>query len=101
MELKTPLPNLDVAAESKRKLLYALAICAREGTSGAQAFLGLTYNPFLSREKYRHSFTRQIMDMDYQVLLGEELWEFIGGPGTYGELLDVINILQPSATEDS
>ena len=31
IELKSPLPNLDVAAESKRKILYYLAIMERSG----------------------------------------------------------------------
>ena len=90
IELKTPLPNLDIAAESKRKMLYFLAIMDRKGVSGAKAFLGLTYNPYGSRERYGHSYTRKIMDMEREVLIGPELWEYIGGPGTYWELLDAI-----------
>ena len=80
IELKSPLPNLDIAAESKRKILYYLLIMDRKGVSGAQAFLGLTYNPFIDREAYAHSFTKQIMDMERQVLMGSELWDMIGGP---------------------
>ena len=91
IELKTPLPNLDIAAESKRKILYYFLIKDRQGISGAQAFLGLTYNPFIRRENYRHSYTRQIMDMDNQVLMGNELWDMIGGLGTYEELLEIID----------
>ena len=90
IELKTPLPNLDIAAESKRKILYYLLIKDRQGISGAQAFLGLTYNPFIRREDYGHSYTKQIMDMDNQVLIGSELWDMIGGSGTYEELLGII-----------
>lgn len=90
IELKTPLPNLDVAAESKRKMLYFLLLMDRKGVTGARAFLGLTYNPFLTRENYRHSFTKQIMDMESQVLMGQEMWNMIGGPGTFKTLLEII-----------
>ena len=90
VELKTPLPNLDIAAESKRKLLYYLAMMNRLGFTNAKAFLGLTYNPFTTRAKYSHSYTKQIMDMNHQVLIGEELWDYLGGPGTYNDLLDII-----------
>ena len=38
VELKTPLPNLDMAAESKKKLLYYLAIQSRNGIQ-ASAYL--------------------------------------------------------------
>ena len=90
VELKTPLPNLDIVAESKRKMLYYLAIMNRRGIDNAKAFLGLTYNPFITRDRYGHSFTKQIMDMENQVLMGSELWDYLGGPGTYNELLDII-----------
>ena len=91
IELKTPLPNLDIAAESKRKLLYYLAMMHRQGTTNANAFMGLTYNPFLTRQHYGHSFTKQIMDMNQQVLIGEELWDYLGGPGTYEEVMEIID----------
>ena len=90
IELKSPLPNLDIAAESKRKLLYYLTIMGRRGVSRSKAFLGLTYNPFITRDQYRHPFTKKIMDMDKQVLIGSELWDYIGGPGTYASLLSLI-----------
>jgi len=90
IELKSPRPNLDVAAESKRKLLYYLTIMDRRGQVDAKAYLGLTYNPYISRSRYGHSFTKQIMDMRNQVLIGSELWDYIGGPGTYNDLLSMI-----------
>ena len=91
IELKTPLPNLDIAAESKRKLLYYHLIMDRRGVAGAKAFLGLTYNPFITRAKYGHSFTRQIMDMEQQVLMGGEMWDYLGGPGTFDEMKQAID----------
>ncbi len=91
IELKTPLPNSDIAAESKRHLLYYLAICNRQGIEGAQAFLGLTYNPFVTREQYSHNFIKRVMDMEKQVLIGQELWDLIGGPGTYSQLVTLID----------
>lgn len=95
MELKTPRPNLDIAAESKRKMLYFLGIMHRSNIMGAQALLGLTYNPFVTRDKYRHPPTSQIMDLEREVLMGSETWDFIGGPGTYDELLEVIAEINP------
>ena len=96
IELKTPLPNLDIAAESKRKMLYFLAIMDRRSVTGAKAFLGLTYHPFITRENYKHSFTRRIMDMENEVLIGSELWNYIGGQGTYDELLEIIEEINPA-----
>ena len=96
VELKTPRPNLDIAAESKRKMLSFLTIMNRRGVTGAEAYLGLTYNPFLSRVHYAHSPTRQIMDMENEVLIGSELWDYIGGPETYDELLEIIEEINPA-----
>ena len=99
IELKTPLPNLDVAAESKRKILYYLLIMERKGVRGAKGYLGLTYNPYLTREKYGHSFTKRIMDMDNQVLMGQEMWDLIGGEGTFPEMLNIIDDVHRSLPE--
>lgn len=91
IEIKSPLPNLDIAAESKKKILYFLAIKNREGMTGAAGYLAFPYNPFLTREFYSHSFTKRIMDMEKEVLMGEEFWNLIGGPACFSELLDVID----------
>lgn len=90
VELKTPLPNLDIAAESKKKILYYLLIMDRKGVSDARGVMGFTYNPYGRREDYAHSITRRIMDMDCEVVMGEELWDMLGGPGTYADLLNII-----------
>ena len=95
VELKTPLPNLDIAAESKRKVLYFLAMMHRQGLTGAQAFLGLTYNPYVTRDQYKHALTRRIMDMEKEVLIGSETWDLIGGPGTYDAMLEIIAEINP------
>ena len=99
IELKSPLPNLDVAAESKRKILYYLTIKDRQDVAGSKAFLGLTYNPFLTRAKYKHNFTKRIMDMENQVLIGSELWDYLGGPETYHELLAMIEQIRNELPE--
>ena len=95
VELKSPMPNLDMTAESKRKMMYFLAMMNRQGFEGATAFLGLTYNPFGTRADYDHPYTERIMDMDQEVLIGSELWDHIGGPGTYNELLEIIAEINP------
>ena len=95
VELKTPLPNLDIAAESKKKMLYFLTLMSRQNVVGAKAFLGLTYNPFITRENYRHDFTNRIMDMENEVLIGSELWDYLGGVGAYNELLELVSEINP------
>ncbi|MFQ6015427.1 MAG: TdeIII family type II restriction endonuclease [Anaerolineae bacterium] len=63
-----------------------------------QAFLSLTYNPFITREQYRHWPTFQIMDFEHQVLLGPEFWDALGGKGTYHELMQIVeNVKQETS----
>jgi len=89
-EIKTPRPNLDICAESKKKILYFLAIMQIQGHKGAAGYFAFPYNPFLTRERYAHNFTRQVMDMEKEVLIGEEFWNKIGGTRAYEELLEII-----------
>lgn len=88
LEIKTPLPNLDICVESKLKILQFKALFADKNP---QAYLAFPYNPFIERRKYRHSYTKQIMDMEKEVLLGKEMWDLIGGEGAYEEALEIIN----------
>jgi len=91
IEVKSPRPNLDVCAETKKKMLYFRAFF--EGKS-PQAFIGFPYNPFVHREKYEHNFVFQIFDFDKEVLLGEEMWDKLGGKGTFDELLVLLDELK-------
>jgi hypothetical protein len=101
LELKTPKPNLDICAESKRKILAFEAFMRTEGNAitvddfaicrlneKARGYLAFPYG---LRETYRHNFTQRIMDMKAEVLIGAELWDMIGGSGTFDELLAVID----------
>jgi hypothetical protein len=96
-ELKSPKPNLDVAAESKKKMLYFRAFREVQGDANARAVFALPYNPYVERSKYDWWPTLQIMDMTADVVIGEELWDLIGGAGTYDELLRIISEVKAEA----
>jgi len=87
MEIKSPRPNLDVCVESKKKMLYFKII---NYGSNVEAYFAFPYNPFIKRENYLHNFTKRIMDMEKEVLIGEEMWDKIGGKGTFNELLRIL-----------
>lgn len=87
VEIKTPKPNLDICAESKAKILTFKALLRDHYP---KAYLAFPYNPFITRAAYAHHFTRQVMDMDAEVLMAEEFWDTIGGKGTFDELLLII-----------
>jgi hypothetical protein len=87
MEIKSPLPNIDVAAQSKKKiLLFELLKKEQRG----RGYLAFAYNPFVTRSAYAHSFTKTTMDMDHEVLMGSEMWNKLGGEGVYDELMQIV-----------
>lgn len=90
IELKSPLANLDVSAESKRKVLTYLALMQGQNKPKAEAYLGLTYNPDVRREDFNHWPVLQMMDMEKQVLIGGELWDKLAGDGTFSAIVEII-----------
>jgi len=88
-EIKSPKPNKGQCLEATRRLLHIHAIRGT-GPPLVRTFYAMPYNPWgETRESYAHSFANNYLDMEQQVLIGHEFWEYIGGPGTYEALLDV------------
>jgi len=90
IELKSPIANLDVSAESKRKILTFLALMDAHKIKRAEGYLGFTYNPYVERDNFKHWPVLQMMDMQEQVLIGEELWDKLGGAGTFKTIVSII-----------
>ncbi len=91
-ELKAPLPNSDQTKVSKEKMLKLMAM---EGNPVTAAYYALVYNPYGRREDYSWSFPRKWFDFakDNSLLIGDELWDFLGGIGTYERFVTEINKL--------
>lgn len=88
-ELKAALPNSDQTKVSKEKLFKLHAMTP---TIVAEAYYGLPYNPYGERANYNWSFPMRWFDMrsDPCVLIGEELWDKIGGPGTFAQFVEIL-----------
>lgn len=91
-ELKGPLPNSDQTKVSKEKMFKLLAM---DEHPIDEAYYALPYNPYGKRENYDWSFPARWFNMkeDPSVLIGEELWDLIGGEGTYAHFIEEINKL--------
>lgn len=91
-ELKGPLPNSDQTKVSKEKMFKLLAM---DGNPVQHAYYALPYNPYIKRENYEWSFPGRWFNMkeDSCVLIGDELWNLIGGEGTYQLFISEINKL--------
>lgn len=87
ISLKTAKPNIDQTAVAKEDCLR-LAV----GIPGCHTYFGLPYNPYgEQREAYDFKPPMGIFDFkaDPVVLIGRDLWDTLGGPGCYKELLEI------------
>ncbi len=88
-ELKSPKPNKGQCLEVISRLLHVHAI-KQAGPPAVQTYLAMAYNPYGGdRSSYNHSFTLSYLDFKTMMLVGEEFWSYVGGEGTYEELLDI------------
>jgi len=85
-EIKTVKPNIDVFEKSKTKLLEWVARKRKD----INVFLAFPYNPY--HPKPYNCFTQVgMMDHPNDFLIGEEYWNFLGGEGTFDNLLDTFD----------
>ena len=91
-ELKGPLPNSDQTKVSKEKMFKLMAMNEHPVD---YAYYALPYNPYGNRQSYNWAFPQRWFDMknDECVLIGRELWDVIGGVGTYDKFISEINKL--------
>ncbi|KAA0003487.1 MAG: TdeIII family type II restriction endonuclease [Thermoplasmata archaeon] len=85
-EIKSPKPNLDQTEAAKKKILQFMSL-----SPSHHGFYALHYNPYITKERYNWRFTKSIMDMEKQVLIGEEMWNYLGDKNTYGEIIKTLS----------
>jgi type II restriction enzyme len=83
--MKSGKPNKGQCIEMKQRMMTALAIRRSES---AFAYWGIPYNPY-GHAPYVHAFALPFFDFENEVMIGAQFWDFVGGPGTYEELLSV------------
>lgn len=88
-EIKSPKPNKGQCLEITERLLRIHAIKQAKRPQ-VNAYFAMGYNPYgSSKETYKHSFALQYLDVENQLLIGEEFWAYIGGNGTFTQLLEI------------
>jgi hypothetical protein len=85
-EIKTVKPNIDVFVKSKTKLLEWVA----KKRKPVKVILAFPYNPY-APEPYERFTVQNMMDHPNDFLVGEEYWDYLGGQGTYTDLLKVFD----------
>ena len=88
-ELKSAKPNINEFTGIKKQLLDWIAIRGSELSSvKIKTILAIPYNPY-EPEPYQRWTLQGLFDLENEVLVGKEFWDFLGGSNTYEDLLDV------------
>ena len=88
-DLKTAKPNVGGFKEFKRTLLeWAAATLADSPTANVQTIIAIPYNPY-DPQPYNRWTMRGMLDLQKELKVAEEFWDFLGGQGTYQQLLDI------------
>jgi len=88
-ELKSAKPNINEFTGIKKQLLDWVAI--RGSISQPikiKTILAIPYNPY-EPEPYQRWTLQGLFDLENEVLVGKEFWDFLGGSNTYEDLLNV------------
>jgi Type II restriction endonuclease, TdeIII len=87
-DIKTAKPNAGNFKEFKRTLLQWIAATFADNPSvDVETIIAIPYNPY-HPNKYSRWTMRGMLDLDNELKVAEEFWDFLGGEGTYQQLLD-------------
>lgn len=88
-DIKTAKPNAGGFKEFKRTLLeWAAAALAENPRANIQTIIAIPYNPY-DPQPYNRWTMRGMLDLQNELKVAEEFWDFLGGQGTYQQLLDI------------
>jgi len=93
IDLKTVKPNLDEFMNYKRTLLEWCAIyLTKYPNANVHSFLAIPYNPY-DPKPYERWTMKGMLDINCEVLIAEEFWDFLLGESTYSKLLDLFELV--------
>jgi len=89
IDIKTAKPNAGGFKEFKRTLLEWVAITLADNPNAkVHTLIAIPYNPY-DPQPYNRWTMRGMLDLEYELKVAEEFWDFLGGQGAYNNLLDI------------
>ncbi len=87
-DLKTAKPNISNFKDFKRTLLEWAGIALTQNPEiKINTIIAIPYNPY-EPQPYQRWTIKGMLDDKYELKVGEEFWDFLGGQGAYNDLLD-------------
>lgn len=88
-DLKTAKPYISDFKAFKRTLLeWVACVLAQNPNAIVYTGIAIPYNPY-SPNPYDRWTMRGMLDIKHELKVAEEFWDFLGGDGTYSQLLDI------------
>lgn len=87
IDLKTAKPNAGGFKEFKRTLLeWVATTLANDPEADVHTLIAIPYNPY-EPQPYNRWTMRGMLDLQSELKVAEEFWDFLGGQGTFQQLL--------------
>lgn len=87
-DIKTAKPNISNFKDFKRTLLEWIAIYLyKKPEAKVHSLIAIPYNPY-EPKPYERWTLKGMIDLERELKVAEEFWDFLGGEGAYQELLD-------------
>ena len=87
-DLKTVKPNKGDFQKFKRTLLeWCAIVLAQNPVIDIHSLIAIPYNPY-EPEPYERWTAKGMLDLEQELIVADEFWDFLGGDGAYQDLLD-------------
>jgi len=87
-DIKTAKPNAGGFKEFKRTLLeWTAVVLSSNPNAKVNTIIAIPYNPY-EPQPYNRWTIRGMLDLENELKVGSEFWDFLGGTGAYQDLLD-------------
>lgn len=87
-DLKTAKPNISNFKDFKRTLLEWVAIfLSQKPNAKVNSYIAIPYNPY-EPKPYERWTLKGMLDLNNELKVAEEFWDFLGNDGTYSEILN-------------
>ena len=87
-DLKTAKPNISNFKDFKRTLLEWIAIfLVKNPNANVHTYIAIPYNPY-EPKPYERWTLKGMLDLDNELKVAKEFWDFLGGEKAYLKLLD-------------
>ncbi len=88
-DIKTAKPNKGSFKEFKRTLLeWTACVLAENSEKSINTLIAIPYNPYAPKPYSRWTMAG-MLDLEQELKVAEEFWDFLGGENTYKQLLEV------------